>query len=98
MMILVSAQLFGFLLIHFVEATLVKVTKGLHVSQSSDTSDRGYGQTRAPLHPSQSGHPTDTAGWDSAVRVDAPSAQVATFVYSPSTFLSWGLEDATQCY
>ena len=53
---------------------------------------------RAPLHPSQSGHPTDTAGWDSAVRVDAPSAQVATFVYSPSTFLSWGLEDATQCY
>ena len=44
------------------------------------------------------GHPADTAGWDSAVRVDVPSAQGATSVYSPSTFPSWGLEDATQRY
>ena len=36
MMILVSAQLLGFLLIHFVEATLVKVINNLHFAKERD--------------------------------------------------------------
>lgn len=35
------------------------------------------------------------AGWGSAAKVDAPSVQVATLVYLPLTFLSWGMQDGS---